>query len=124
MSNELLDLEFKYICLYQFGDLIGTDPVVRHCNECNLDVINLDALTFSAAKEVIASSARQRVCVSATVPHTGGCGCVDSNREINNSNANRGSYPYEGQTIEPSMSFVGFIRSGYDINNTKNSSEE
>jgi hypothetical protein len=124
MSNELLDLEFKYICRYQFGDLIGTDPVVRHCNECNLDVINLDALTFSAAKEVIASSARQRVCVSATVLHTRGRSCVDSNPEINNSDANRRTYQYAGQTIERSISFVGFIHPAYDIKETKNSSDK
>ena len=77
MTDEPVDLNFKFVCQHRFADFAGDNPVVRHCHDCRMDVTNLDALTPEAARALIASTATQHVCVSASVRYVNGRSCYE-----------------------------------------------
>lgn len=72
-----LDLRFAFICQKKWRELPGNDPVARHCETCDLDVLNLDAMTDAAREKVFRNSIAtgSKLCVSASVTASGGRPC-------------------------------------------------
>jgi hypothetical protein len=64
-----IDVKFAYVCRFKFTDLPGDSNDVRHCNQCDLDVTNLDAMDDAAVESFMqeARESKRRFCVSATV---------------------------------------------------------
>jgi hypothetical protein len=64
-----IHVKFAYVCRFKFTDLPGDSNDLRHCNQCNLDVTNLDAMGDDAATRFLedAHEDRRQVCVAATV---------------------------------------------------------
>lgn len=51
-------VRFSMICSRSFTDLVGSDPLERHCEACSLDVVQLDLLSDAARDEIVATAAR------------------------------------------------------------------
>ncbi|HZH77761.1 MAG TPA: hypothetical protein VEY88_17175 [Archangium sp.] len=65
-----LDVKFSYVCPRKFAELRGEGNLSRFCDECRLEVHNLDPLDDHqrlAFFERMAASG-ERLCVAATVP--------------------------------------------------------
>src|SRR5215470_4747507 len=72
-----IDIKFSYICRKKFEDLKGDSDFRRHCDDCNLEVINLDPLDEQSRLDVFekAACSPTRICIAATIPVTNGLTC-------------------------------------------------
>ncbi len=64
-----MDLRFAFVCEKKWKDLVGTDPIFRHCPECSRDIVNLDPLSESERAKFFRDAKRADMtpCVFATV---------------------------------------------------------
>ena len=65
-----IDLRFAFVCEKKWSELLGEDPVRRHCPQCSREVVNLDPMSEGERTQLLGDAARsgEKPCVFATIP--------------------------------------------------------
>jgi hypothetical protein len=75
-------VRFSFVCAKRFAELPGADPSRRMCDDCNVEVVNLDVLSEDDRERLFRGALRtgQRLCVSASVPIEDADACARGRR--------------------------------------------
>ena len=64
-----------------FAALPGDSSTMRHCNQCDLEVVNYDALD-AVGRQALLTRPAERLCVSAAIPGVSGRQCPRSRTSL------------------------------------------
>jgi hypothetical protein len=99
-------MHFVYLCPRSFADLTGHDPLVRRCDECQTEVLDLDRMTPAEQAEWFALLDRvgELPCVTMRVPPAEGpVSCQENPQRLARHMTGRVALPTAGEAFRQEL---------------------